>query len=215
MLKPNTALIIVDMQNYYLKKEASYFKYFNSISPGCLDYIIDRCNKTVIPNIQKLIHLFTEQDNHIIYLKITGNDPGRKDLHRFFTETYAKGKESGFDDVYPLESDPMADIIDELKPSEDNIVISKTGFSPFNSTEIHSILKKLQISSLIFTGLATSQCVETTARDASDHNYTTIFIEDALADYGEDIHNISLYNSQGVCGGLFFKTDEFIKAHTG
>lgn len=199
------------MQKYYLRKESSYFKYFNQIHPGCLDYILDRCEKTVIPNIQKLINLFTSSGNHIIYLKISSSDAGREDLHRLFRETYIKAKEIGFDNVYPMTDDPMADIINELKPSRDDIIINKTGFSPFSSTDIDSLLKKLGISTLVFTGLATSQCVETTARDASDHNYTTILIEDALADYGADIHNISLYNSQGVCGGLFFLTDEFIE----
>ena len=52
------ALIIVDMQNYYLKKTSAYWAYFNTLQPGCLDYIAHRCESIVIPNIRLLLECF-------------------------------------------------------------------------------------------------------------------------------------------------------------
>jgi len=206
------ALIIVDMQKYYLSNESSYFRYFNYCQPGCLDYIICRCRNTVIPNIVTLIDVFKSRSQPIIYLRLCGNDPERKDLHHFFRDTFLEGQKKGYDNIYPLETDPMSGIIDSLKPSDSNIIINKTTFSPFTSSNIHDILKEKRIRSLVFSGLATSQCVDTSSRDASDHGYEIIHIDDAEADYDEYSHNSSLFSSQGVCGGKIYHTSTYISS---
>ncbi len=206
------ALIVVDMQNYYLRRDSSYYRYFSTLQPGCLDYIITRCDTVVIPNIRRLVEAFRIKSKHVIFLRLCGVDPGREDLHHFFRETYQKGKRAGFDSVYPLESDPCADIIGELRPLPSETVINKTTFSPFTGTVIDDILRKKGIGTLVFTGLSTSQCVETTARDASDRGYHIILIEDAQADYDEMSHTSSLYSSQGVCGGYITTAGDYIHA---
>ncbi|MCP4133308.1 MAG: cysteine hydrolase [bacterium] len=210
MLSPNSALVIVDMQNYYLRKNSAYYEYFNDLQPGCLDYILDRCEKTVIPNIRKLISLFQRRQAHIIYLRLCGTDQDRNDLHRFFRETWLHAKSMGFDNAYPLMNDPLSQVIDELAPAPDSTIITKTTFSAFSSSTINKTLTEMEIKTLVFSGLATSQCVETTARDASDHGFQVIHIEDAQADYDEFTHNSSLYCSRGVCGGIIYETDSFI-----
>ncbi|MBP7737414.1 MAG: cysteine hydrolase [Spirochaetes bacterium] len=206
------ALIVVDMQNYYLKRESPYCRYFNTLQPGCLNYIITRCEKIVIPNIRRLAEAFRKKSLPVILLRLCGSDPEREDLHHFFRDTYHRGKRAGFDDVYPLESDPWADIIGLIGPLPSDIVINKTTFSPFTGTGIDSILREKGITTLAFTGLSTSQCVETTARDASDRGYGIIHLEDAQADYDEMSHTSSLYSSQGVCGGNITKTGDYIHA---
>ena len=81
------ALIIVDMQNYYLSDQSAYFNYFNSHEEGCLDYIINRCKDIVTPNIQKLKNLYRDLSQPVIYLRLCGNKKDRSDLHRFFKKT--------------------------------------------------------------------------------------------------------------------------------
>ena len=104
----------------------------------------------------------------------------------------------------------MADVIEEIAPAAEDHIFNKTTFSPFSSTGIMEHLRTSGITRLVFTGLATSQCVETTARDASDMGIEIIHIEDAQADYDESTHMASLYSSRGVCGGNIYSTDEFI-----
>jgi nicotinamidase-related amidase len=199
------------MQNYYLKGNSPYHNYFNAIQPGCLDYICNRCETIVIPNIRRLIDIFRKESLPVVYLRLCGKDPDRADLHRFFRETYLKSRRAGFDNVYPLESDPYADIIDEIKPLPSETIVNKTTFSPFTGANFDSILRNLGVSVLVFSGLSTSQCVETTARDASDRGYRIVLIEDAQADYDELSHTSSLVSSQGVCGGSVVTTDDFIR----
>jgi len=213
MKAKKTALVIVDMQKYYLLPESSYYRYFSDMQPGCLDYIYRRCKSTVIPNIIALLNFFELNKSPVIFLKLCGQSPDRKDLHRFFTTTWKKGESAGYENIYPVESDPMADIIDELNPQpckKNILIINKTTFSPFTCADIDERLKKMEIHTLVFTGIATSQCVETSARDASDRGYSVIHIEDAQADYSETFHNASLFASQGVCGGVIYRTKEFL-----
>ncbi len=206
----NTCLMIVDMQRYYLDAASDFYRYFESLSPGCMLYISKRCRESVIPNISHLLSFFREKGGTIIYLRLCGTDPERNDLHRFFRESWQRGKMIGYYSVYPLEGEQMADIIDEIASQKNDIIVNKTTFSPFTSTGIETILKNKDIHTIVFTGLATSQCVETTARDASERGFAVIHIEDAQADYTEEVHLSSLYSSQGVCGGNIYRTDDFI-----
>lgn len=203
--------MIVDMQRYYLEHDSVYSRYFNFLYPGSLAYIMERSQKIVIPNIKRIKEFFKTSNLPVIYLKLCGTDPERKDLHRFFKKSYDDGLVRGYDGVYPLQTDSFADIIDDLKPGSNDTIINKTTFSPFASTDIDSILKTMNITSIVFTGLATSQCVETTARNASDKGYEVYHIYDAQADYDEMVHDASLYCSRGVCGGLIYDTDTFIE----
>jgi nicotinamidase-related amidase len=203
------ALMIVDMQRYYLEEGSDYCRYFDTLYPGSLSYIKNHCQDTVIPNIQRLKQIFHRENLPVIYLRLCGKDPERNDLHRFFRESWEHGIEHGYPDVYPLEHDPMSDVVMELIPSENDIIINKTTFSPFSSTAIEEELHKLDIDTIVFAGLATSQCVETTARDASDRGFDVIQIFDAQADYDQNTHEASLYCSRGVCGGVIYNTDDF------
>ncbi len=204
------ALVIVDMQNYYLQKDSAYYRYFNMINPGCLEYIHGRCVKTVIPATKRLAGAFRDNGLPLVFLRLCSSRPDRSDLHRFFRETFQRGSERGFNNIYPLADDPFARVVDDLKPLPDDTVIDKPTYSPFTATDIHGKLSDMGVTTLVMTGLATSQCVETTARDGSDRGYDIIQIEDAQADYDELSHTSSLFSSQSVCGGIIMTADVFI-----
>jgi biuret amidohydrolase len=210
MIGTRTALVIVDMQNYYLDPGSDFCRYFESLNPGCMSYIAGRCGDVVVPNIIRLIDFFRSCEGRILYLRLCGTDPERKDLHRFFRESWLKGRNAGFPAIYPLADDPRADVIDRIKPASGDEIITKTTFSAFSSTDIDARLRKHGVRELVFAGLATSQCVETTARDASDRGYEVVHIEDAQADYDEITHSASLFSSQGVCGGRILSADEYL-----
>lgn len=206
-----TGIVIVDMQNYYLQSESSFSRYFEFLYPGSLDYIRERCYGTVIPNIIKVKSEFIKRKLPVIYLRLCGKHPDRIDLHRFFQRSYEEGMSRGFYDVYPLQSDRMSDVINELAPGKNDAVFNKTTFSPFSSTGIENYLLEHGIGKLVLTGLATSQCVETTGRDASERGFDVIQLHDAQADYDEITHNASLLSSRGVCGGALYDTELFLE----
>lgn len=205
-----SALVIVDMQNYYVKEDSDYYKFSTLNYPDSLSYIKNRVYNLVIPNIQKLIVFFREKNAHVIYLKLVSKKKDRTDLQKIFYKYHLMAKKDGFPALYPYKDDYQAQVLEEIKPDSNDKIFEKTTFSAFTSTDIHQYLLDQKITTLVFTGLATSQCVETTARDAADRNYNVIHIVDAQADYEERFHEASLFAQQGVTGGVIFKTDYFL-----
>lgn len=87
-----------------------------------------------------------------------------------------------------------AEILDEIAPQADDIVISKTSSSPFNSTAIHHLLHNLGCDTLLVCGVVTNGCVEGTVRDASDLGYSVILVEDACAAVTPALHQAAITN---------------------
>jgi nicotinamidase-related amidase len=87
-----------------------------------------------------------------------------------------------------------AEILSEIAPVADDIVISKTSSSPFNSTGIHQLLHNLGVDTLLVCGVVTNGCVEGTVRDASDLGYQVIMIPDACAAVTPELHQAAITN---------------------
>jgi len=108
------------------------------------------------------------------------------------------------------------DILSQLAPGANDIVIYKHRFSGFFETELDTVLKGLGIEHLIVTGCTTSICVEATIRDAMFGDYSCILLEDCT---GEPIghglprsnHEASLLTIQTLLGWTS-SSEEFIQA---
>ncbi len=87
-----------------------------------------------------------------------------------------------------------AEILEELSPGPEYIVISKTSSSPFNSTGIHQLLHNLGCDTLLVCGVVTNGCVEGTVRDASDLGYRVILVPDACAAVTATLHQAAITN---------------------
>jgi len=74
------------------------------------------------------------------------------------------------------------DIVDELQPQADDLVIYKTRYSGFYQTELDAILKGRGVKALIIVGVSTSVCVESTLRDAMYRDYRCILVSDCVAE---------------------------------
>ncbi|HYR77450.1 MAG TPA: cysteine hydrolase [Pyrinomonadaceae bacterium] len=108
------------------------------------------------------------------------------------------------------------DIVPQLKPQAEDVVMYKTRFSGFYQTDLDNVLKKLGIKHLIFTGCTTSVCVDSTIRDAMFRDYQPLLLADCT---GEPIGNgLSRSNHEAtlltieVLLGWVSSSDEFIKA---
>ncbi|MEE2761421.1 MAG: cysteine hydrolase [Pseudomonadota bacterium] len=101
-----------------------------------------------------------------------------------------------------------AAIIDELAPELGDKVIDKTRYSGFCRTELDSYLRSEGITHLMFTGIATNICVESTARDAYFAELFPIIIEDAVNHSGPDFNrDAMLWNFEHVFGWVTCSED--------
>lgn len=88
---------------------------------------------------------------------------------------------------------------EEVAPLAQETIILKTTQGAFNGSEIDTTLQRMGIKNLVFTGVVTSCCVETTARDAADPGYGCVLVCDACADCDETMHDAAMLNF-----GLYF-----------
>ena len=99
------------------------------------------------------------------------------------------------------------DIVDELRPNPEDVVLYKHRFSGFYETELDSILRGSGIDTLLFVGATTSVCVESTVRDAMFRDFHCLVVEDCVAEpIGADLprsnHEASLLVLQILFGSV-------------
>lgn len=77
-------------------------------------------------------------------------------------------------------------IVDELAPRPDEIVVRKSRYSGFAGTNLDQVLRARRVRNIVFCGVAANVCVETTLRDAYHHEYFALLIRDATHQAGPD-----------------------------
>jgi biuret amidohydrolase len=96
-----------------------------------------------------------------------------------------------------------ADIIPALAPVADEWVINKPGKGMFWATGLHERLQAAGITHLIFTGVTTEVCVQTSMREANDRGYACLIVSDATESYFPEFKRVTLQmlTAQGAIVG--------------
>jgi nicotinamidase-related amidase len=108
--------------------------------------------------------------------------------------------------------EPGNAIIPELAPAEGEVVLSKSGKGAFCRTELESILQKRGITHLIFTGVTTEVCVQTTMREANDRGYFCLVVENATESYFPEFKTatLAMIRAQGAIVGQTAQSEEVL-----
>ena len=108
-----------------------------------------------------------------------------------------------------------AKIVDELSPLPGDMVVEKSCYSGFRGTGLEEFLESRGISYLIFTGIATNICVESTLRDAYFLNYWPILVSDATSNAGPSLtQDATVWNVEEAFGWVA-TTANVLKALSG
>jgi ureidoacrylate peracid hydrolase len=177
-----TALLVIDLQ----KGE------YNSDKIGAEPqhaYLFERIRAVVIPNGQKLLAACRAAGVEVIYtvvesLTLDGRD--RSLDYKISGIFFPKGAWG-------------AEVLDELKPLANEIVIPKTSSSLFNSTNFEYVLRNLGVEYVMVMGILTDQCVETAVRDGCDRGFMMTLLDDACATSSEQRHKEALIGFKGYC----------------
>ncbi|QDQ83064.1 cysteine hydrolase family protein [Paraburkholderia megapolitana] len=98
-----------------------------------------------------------------------------------------------------VRGEPGNAIVDALAPAAGEIVIDKPGKGAFYVTTLDDELRAREITHLVFAGVTTEVCVQSSMREANDRGYTCLLVEDATASYFPAFKQASLemIRSQG------------------
>jgi len=92
-------------------------------------------------------------------------------------------------------------IVEALAPRDSDIVVLKTRYSGFAGTQLDSVLRAREIRYLVFVGIATNVCVESTLRDAYFHEYWPVLVTDGALQAGPpEAHTATLFNVESFFG---------------
>ena len=162
--------------------------------------------KCVIETNRKVIEASRLKGIKVVYLRMAYrpdlSDAGGPQSPNYYKELgiVAMRKHAG-KDRYLIMGSWDWEIIDELKPQAGDIVIDKNRYSGFFNTELDTILKTFNIKYLLFTGIATNVCVESTLRDAYFLEYFPILVSDGCGNTGPDYtQEATIWNVSTVFG---------------
>ena len=91
-----------------------------------------------------------------------------------------------------IAGEPGADIIPALTPHAGEIVVDKPGKGMFWATGLHETLQARAVTHLVFTGVTTEVCVQTSMREANDRGYECLLVEDGTESYFPEFKRATL-----------------------
>ncbi len=134
--------------------------------------------KRIIPNIEKLVKKAREKDVPVIYV----NDAHLPKVDKEF-------KVWG---VHAVKGTKGAEVIERLKPQKSDFTVDKRTYSGFSETGLDSLLRELDVDTVILVGINTDCCIKHTAADAFFRGYKIKVPEDAVEAFSNREHKFGL-----------------------
>lgn len=190
-----TALIVIDMQRDFIEQGGFGAALGNDVTPL----------QTIVPATARLIAAARRAGLPVIHTRechkpdLSDCPPAKR--HRG-TPSLKIGDPGPMGRVL-IAGEPGAEIVADLAPAPEDIVIDKPGKGAFYATDLADHLARLGASYLIFAGVTTEVCVQTTMREANDRGFECILAEDATESYFPEFKAaaISMIRAQGAIVG--------------
>ncbi len=163
-----TALLVIDMQNFYV---------------GEIESVV-----SIIPNINRLARTLRDKGGVVIWVGMTAGEQGQSHWRLYHKHFFTPEKAANHRDQLSPEHVGHA-FHKDLNIRDGDSIVWKNRFSPFiaGASNIEDELKPRGVDSLIIAGTATNMCCESAARDAMMLDYKAVMVSDANgARYAED-----------------------------
>lgn len=202
----HTALIVIDMQRDFIEPGGFGATLGNDVS----------LLKKIVPTVGRLIDSFRIAGLTIVHTR----ECHRPDLSDCPPAKLLRGKPSlrigdpGSMGRILIAGEPGADIVPELAPKPGEIVIDKPGKGAFYATPLGTILAERGITHLVFAGVTTEVCVQTTMREANDRGFECLLAEDATESYFPEFKKaaVEMIRAQGAIVGWMASVDQIARA---
>jgi len=171
----HTALVVIDMQRDFVEPGGFGETLGNDLSPV----------QEIVPTVAALMALFRRRQWPILHTR-ESHKPDLSDCppakRRRGNPALRIGEEGPMGRIL-VRGEPGNAIVEACAPMADEIVVDKPGKGMFYATDVDGILKARAITHLVFAGVTTEVCVQTSMREANDRGYECLLIEDATASY--------------------------------
>ena len=174
-----TALLVIDIQSTYLEdkntpEETTRWQPFYK-----------RMRDVVIPNNARMIAECRKRGVEVIFARIACHKIDGRD--RSLSQ-----KKPGFNYLLLPKDRPDSQVVPELAPRGDEIVITKTTDSALTGTNLRLLLHNMGIKDVVVTGIFTDQCVSSSVRSLADESFGVVVVEDCCAAATMELHRHEL-----------------------
>ncbi|MEX0406375.1 cysteine hydrolase [Aquibium sp. LZ166] len=169
------ALVVIDMQRDFIEPGG-----FGAVLGNDVSRLLP-----AIPAVARLLELFRDRGWPVIHTR----EAHRPDLSDCPPAKRLRGKpglrigDDGAMGRILIAGEPGNQIVPELAPIPGEIEIDKPGKGMFWATGLHERLQEMGIAQLVFAGVTTEVCVQTSMREANDRGYECLLIEEATESY--------------------------------
>ena len=185
-----SALIYIDVQNFSARRDGGEFKDLPAEEfEARYGAFFDTFEAETLPNMQRLRDAARAAGVEVMYTTIESLTKDGRDRSLDYKITGFNVPKGSWD----------GQVVDEIAPEGDEIVLPKSSSSVFVSTHIDYILRNLGVKQLVISGLITDQCVESAIRDACDLGYLVTEVTDACLTYTQERHDHSIRTIRGYC----------------
>lgn len=176
----HTCLVVWDVQN------------------ALVDSIFNR--EQFLKSLKSLIEAARKNNVLVVYTKITPLPVSLESPWR----VYMMMKRFGVDDPkklrpWMLPGSPEAQIPDEVKPAEDDLVLNKHTASVFIGTHFEYVMMNRGITTILFSGIATEIGIASSARDSSNRGFYTVVLSDCVSSLDKEMHEAALKVLPRIC----------------
>jgi nicotinamidase-related amidase len=179
LVPAETALLVIDIQNTYVEPKP------DPADDARWQPFFARMRETVIPNTARLIEACRARSVETIFARIACLKPDGRD--RSLSQ-----KKPGFNYLLLPKDRADSQIVPELAPADDDIVILKTTDSALTGSNLRLILRNMEIANVVVAGIFTDQCVSSTVRSLADESFDVIVVEDCCAAATMELHRHEL-----------------------
>ncbi|WP_027798426.1 cysteine hydrolase family protein [Paraburkholderia dilworthii] len=201
-----TALVVIDMQRDFIEPGG-----FGAALGNDVSLLAD-----IVPDVARLIAHARMRGWHIVHTR-ESHVPDLSDCppaKRLRGQPSARIGDKGPMGRILVRGEPGNAIIDALAPIDGELVIDKPGKGAFYATRLGEELAMRGVTHLVFAGVTTEVCVQTSMREANDRGYDCLVIEDATASYIPAFKEttLAMTRSQGGIVGWTATLEQLLEA---
>lgn len=181
-----TALLVIDVQNTYLERpDRAGLDAAGQVAYDAWTPFHRRMNEIVIPRTAGMLALARKHGIECLFARIACQTADGRD--RSLSQ-----KMPGWNNLLLPKNEHASQLVPQLSPQGDEIVVTKTTDSALTGTNLRLILHNLGIRNVICAGIFTDQCVASTVRSLADESFQVVVLEDCCAAGTDALHEQEL-----------------------